>query len=323
MLGPRSDQHDPVVIVGAARTAMGALQGALADFSALELGAVTIRSALARAGVAGEEVSEVLMGAILTAGQGQAPARQAALAAGLPHAVPATTVNKMCGSGMKTVMMAADALLARPAEVIVAGGMESMSKAPYLVPKMRQGARLGHAEGPHVPRRPRGRLRPRRARTRAPHGRLRRGDGRGLSVHARRAGRLRAGEPARTANEDGSFAAEIAPVEVNGRAGKTVIARRAAVYRRSRPHPAAEARVPRGWHGDGGQFELDFRRRRFARADAGFRGARRRGSHRSPASSRPPATRRNRPGTRRLRPRRSPRCSMLQAGARTTSASTR
>ena len=145
MLGPRSDQHDPVVIVGAARTAMGALQGALADFSAPRLGAVTIRS-VARAGVAGEEVSEVLMGAILTAGQGQAPARQAALAAGLPHAVPATTVNKMCGSGMKTVMMAADALLARPAEVIVAGGMESMSKAPYLVPKMRQGARLGHAE---------------------------------------------------------------------------------------------------------------------------------------------------------------------------------
>ena len=142
----QGERADPVVIVGCARTPIGALQGALADLTAPQLGAITVKAALARAGVAGAEVSEVLMGAILTAGQGQAPARQAALVAGLPHAVPATTVNKMCGSGMKTVMLAADALLARPDEIIVAGGMESMSNAPYLVPKMRRGARLGHAE---------------------------------------------------------------------------------------------------------------------------------------------------------------------------------
>ncbi len=242
MRNRNGDHRDPVVIVGAARTAMGALQGALADFSAPELGAVTIRSALARAGVAGEEVSEVLMGAILTAGQGQAPARQAALAAGLPHAVPATTVNKMCGSGMKTVMMAADALLARPAEVIVAGGMESMSKAPYLVPKMRQGARLGHAEmKDHMfldgledaydrDERGRGRLMGVYAEATAEAYQFTRAEQDAYALESLRR--------ARTANEDGSFAAEIAPVEVNGRAGKTVIARD------EQPFTADPARIP-------------------------------------------------------------------------------
>jgi acetyl-CoA C-acetyltransferase len=138
--------EDPIVIVGAARTAMGGFQGALSSIVAPELGAVAIRGAVQRAGVAVDEVAEVLMGCVLPAGLGQAPARQAAIGAGLPQSVPATTVNKMCGSGMKTVMMAYDALHARDGDVMVAGGMESMSNAPYLLPKMRGGARLGHAE---------------------------------------------------------------------------------------------------------------------------------------------------------------------------------
>jgi acetyl-CoA C-acetyltransferase len=137
---------DPVVIVGAARTAMGGFQGALSALPASELGAVAIKGAVGRAGIAPADITEVLLGCVLPAGQGQAPARQAALSAGLPQSVPATTVNKMCGSGMKTVMMAYDALHARPHDVILAGGMESMSNAPYLLPKMRGGARLGHAE---------------------------------------------------------------------------------------------------------------------------------------------------------------------------------
>jgi acetyl-CoA C-acetyltransferase len=141
-----SVSDNPIVIVGTARTAMGSFQGALSDCPAAELGSVAIKAAVGRAGLDAGAVSEVLMGCVLPAGQGQAPARQAALGAGLPQSVPCTTVNKMCGSGMKTVMMAYDALHARQSEIIVAGGMESMSNAPYLLPKMRGGARLGHAE---------------------------------------------------------------------------------------------------------------------------------------------------------------------------------
>ncbi|WGL17955.1 acetyl-CoA C-acyltransferase [Microbulbifer bruguierae] len=137
---------DQVVIVGVSRTPMGAMQGALSGLGAPELGAVAIRGALADAGVAAADVDEVLMGCVLPAGVGQAPARQAALGAGIPEATPTTTVNKVCGSGMKTVMMARDALLAGDAKVIVAGGMESMSNAPYLLPKARSGMRLGHGE---------------------------------------------------------------------------------------------------------------------------------------------------------------------------------
>jgi acetyl-CoA C-acetyltransferase len=137
---------NPIVIVGAARTAMGGFQGALSSCTAPELGSLAIKAAVVRAGLSADAVGEVLMGCVLPAGLGQAPARQAALGAGLPQSVPCTTVNKMCGSGMKTVMMAYDALHARPHDVIVAGGMESMSNAPYLLPKMRGGSRLGHAE---------------------------------------------------------------------------------------------------------------------------------------------------------------------------------
>lgn len=137
---------DPIVIVGIARTPMGGMQGALSSVSAPELGASAIKGALVDAGVAAADVDEVLMGCVLPAGLGQAPARQAALKAGLPIGVPCTTVNKVCGSGMKTVMMAADALRAGNIEVAVAGGMESMSNAPYLLAKARAGYRLGHGE---------------------------------------------------------------------------------------------------------------------------------------------------------------------------------
>lgn len=137
---------DPVVIVGMARTPMGAMQGSLAAASAPQLGASAIAAALKDAGVAPADVDEVLMGCVLPAGVGQAPARQASLGAGIPEGTPCTTVNKVCGSGMKTVMMARDALLVGDAKVVVAGGMESMSNAPYLLQKARGGMRLGHGE---------------------------------------------------------------------------------------------------------------------------------------------------------------------------------
>ena len=137
---------DPIVIVGAARTPMGGFQGDFSGADASDLGGVAIKAALDRAGVDYADVDEVLMGCVLPAGQGQAPARQAAHKAGLDWSAPCTTVNKMCGSGMRTVMSAAEALQAGSATVMVAGGMESMTNAPYIVPKMRGGARIGHAE---------------------------------------------------------------------------------------------------------------------------------------------------------------------------------
>lgn len=139
-------QNDAIVIVGMARTAMGGFQGSLSGQSASELGAVAIRAAVARAGVAPEAVEEVIMGCVLPAGQGQAPARQAAIKGGLPLAAGATTINKMCGSGMKALMLAHDLLKAGSNTVMVAGGMESMSNAPYIIPKARGGLRLGHGE---------------------------------------------------------------------------------------------------------------------------------------------------------------------------------
>src|SRR5512143_388410 len=137
---------DPVVIVGAARTPMGAFQGELKDFTAAELGAVPIRAALERAGVKADDVDEVILGCVLPAGQGQAPARQASLGAGLPLAAGCTTVHKVCGSALKAVMLMHDSLLAGSYEIGVAGGMESMSNAPYLLPKARAGMRLGHGQ---------------------------------------------------------------------------------------------------------------------------------------------------------------------------------
>ncbi|HEV7661339.1 MAG TPA: acetyl-CoA C-acyltransferase [Allosphingosinicella sp.] len=136
--------HDPIVILSYARTPMGSFQGALAGASATELGAAAVRAAVERAGVAAEDVEKIYMGCVLPAGLGQAPARQAAIKAGLGDHVEATTVNKMCGSGMQAAIMAADTLDAGSADIVVAGGMESMTNAPYLLPKHRSGARIGH-----------------------------------------------------------------------------------------------------------------------------------------------------------------------------------
>ncbi len=138
--------QDPVVIVAAKRTPIGAFQGELSTLTAPMLGGIAIRGALDSAGIVAEDVSELLMGCVLPAGVGQAPARQAGVAGGLPQSVPATTVNKVCGSGMKTVMLAHDQLMTGQARIVVAGGMESMSNAPYLLEKVRSGMRLGHGK---------------------------------------------------------------------------------------------------------------------------------------------------------------------------------
>ena len=135
-----------VIIAAAQRTPIGAFQGVLAPATAPQLGAAAIAGAIARAGIAPADVQEVIMGCVLPAGLGQAPARQAALAAGLPAQVPATTVNKMCGSGMNAIMMAADQIRTGDVSIAVAGGLESMSNAPYLLPKARTGMRMGHGE---------------------------------------------------------------------------------------------------------------------------------------------------------------------------------
>ena len=136
--------HGPIVITGYARTPMGGFQGDFAGCTGPELGATAVRAAVERAGIDGQDVDQIIMGCVLSAGLGQAPARQAALGAGLPLSVAATTVNKMCGSGMQAAMMAHDALAVGSAHIIIAGGMESMSNAPYLLAKHRAGARIGH-----------------------------------------------------------------------------------------------------------------------------------------------------------------------------------
>jgi len=136
---------DPIVIVGAARTPLGAMQGAFSQVTASRLGGAAIAAALTDANIDPVQVDELLMGCVLAAGQGQAPARQAGFAGGLDNSVPALTLNKMCGSGMKAVMMAYDQLRADNGSILVAGGMESMTNAPYLLLKMRSGARMGHA----------------------------------------------------------------------------------------------------------------------------------------------------------------------------------
>ncbi|HKX88369.1 MAG TPA: acetyl-CoA C-acyltransferase [Sphingopyxis sp.] len=135
---------DPVVFLSYARTPMGGMQGVLSDASATDLGATAVKAAVERAGVSGDDIERIYMGCVLPAGLGQAPARQAAIKAGLPKSVQATTVNKVCGSGMQTVIMGAEALAAGSIDLVVAGGMESMTNAPYLLKKHRSGARIGH-----------------------------------------------------------------------------------------------------------------------------------------------------------------------------------
>ncbi len=213
---------DPVVIVGAARTPMGGLQGDFAAVSAPELGAVAIAAAVERAGVKKADVEEVVMGCVLPAGQGQAPARQASRAAGLPDAAGCTTINKMCGSGMKAAMFAHDMLLAGTNRVMVAGGMESMTNAPYLLPRARAGYRMGHdrvmnsmfldgLEDAYE----RGRLMGTFAEDAA--------QAYQFSREAQDAYALASLDRALKAGKDGSFAAEIAPVVVKGRKGDVTI----------------------------------------------------------------------------------------------------
>lgn len=215
---------DPVVIVATARTPIGSFQGAFANLACPVLGAAAISASVERARLEPEEVSEVLMGCVLPAGQGQAPARQAAIKGGLPQSVPCTTVNKMCGSGMKTVMLAADALAARPDDIIVAGGMESMSNAPYLLPKMRKGARLGHAEAKdHMfldgleDAFDKGQLMGTFAESTAEKYQFTRAAQDAFATESLRR--------AKTANENGAFAGEIIPVTVETRKGPMAISR--------------------------------------------------------------------------------------------------
>lgn len=213
---------DEVVIAGAARTPIGGFQGALAGLAAAELGGHAIRAALADAGAAAEP-DELIMGCVLPAGQGQAPARQAGFLAGLPARVPATTLNKMCGSGMKAAMVAFDQLRAGHPGVIVAGGMESMSNAPYLLPKMRAGARLGHGQViDHMfldgleDAYDKGRLMGTFAEDCATRFQFTR--------EAQDDYALASLDRALAAARDGAFAREIVPVTVAGRAGETIVA---------------------------------------------------------------------------------------------------
>ena len=216
--------EDPIVIVGTARTAIGGFQGAFAALTAPQLGSAAIKAAVSRAGIEADDVSEVLMGCVLPAGQGQAPARQASIGAGLPQSVPCTTVNKMCGSGMKTAMMGFDALHARGTDIIVAGGMESMTNTPYLLPKMRSGARLGHAEAKdHMfldgleDAFDKGRLMGTFAEDTAQHYQFTREAQDAFAVESLRR--------SKAANEDGSFAKEIVSVAVKSRSGTSEVAR--------------------------------------------------------------------------------------------------
>ncbi len=213
---------DTIVIAGAARTPMGGFQGEFASLTASELGGAAIAAALKDAGAKPEAIDEVLMGNVLPAGQGQAPARQASFAAGLADSVPATTLNKMCGSGMKATMIAHDQLKAGNGSVIVAGGMESMTNAPYLLPKMRSGARLGHAQAmDHMfldgleDAYDKGRLMGTFAEDCAEKYQFTREE---QDAYA-----IRSLEGALAAQKEGRFAREIAPVTVPGRAGDTVV----------------------------------------------------------------------------------------------------
>ena len=213
-------EHE-VVIVAANRTPIGAFQGVLSAATAPQLGAAALRGTLAAAGVAADQVQEVIMGCVLQAGLGQAPARQAALGAGVPNSVPTTTVNKMCGSAMKALMLAADQIRAGDVETVLAGGLESMSNAPYLLPKARAGYRMGHGEildhmfydGLQSP-----------------------WDGQMMGVFAentaQKYGFTRAAQDAfasesvrraQAAAQSGAFAAEIVPVTVKGRKGDTLV----------------------------------------------------------------------------------------------------
>ncbi|AHE54368.1 acetyl-CoA C-acyltransferase [Sphingomonas sanxanigenens] len=216
--------NDPVVILSYARTPMGSFQGSLSGASATDLGATAVKAAVARAGIGGGDVDRIYMGCVLPAGLGQAPARQAALKAGLPQSVEATTVNKMCGSGMQATIMGAEALLAGSVDLLVVGGMESMTNAPYLLQKHRGGARLGHdrimdhmfldgLEDAYEPGRAMGSF----AEETAGEYQFTRADQDGFAI----ASLTRAQE----AQRSGAFDREIVAVEIAGRKGTTLVDR--------------------------------------------------------------------------------------------------
>ena len=213
---------DPVVILSTARTPMGSMQGALAGASATDLGATAVKAAVERAGVSGDAIDRIYMGCVLPAGLGQAPARQAAIKAGLPKSVQATTVNKVCGSGMQTVIMGAEALAAGNADLIVAGGMESMTNAPYLLKKHRSGARIGHdtafdhmfldgLEDAYEEGRAMGSF----AQCTADEYQLTREE---MDAYA-----IESLSRAKAAIEGGAFKAEVVPVTIQGRKGETIV----------------------------------------------------------------------------------------------------
>ena len=227
---------DPIVIVGAARTPMGGFLGDLAPVAAPALGSVAIAAALERASLAGDDIDEVIMGCVLPAGLGQAPARQASLGAGLPEGVGCTTVNKMCGSGMKAAMMAHDALCAGSGRVMVAGGFESMSNAPYLLDRARGGYRAGHGRViDHMfidgleDAYDKGRLMGSYAEDTAEKYQFTRAAQDEFAIESL--------TRAMTAIDDGSFASEVAPVTVKTRKSETV------VTRDEQPHKADLARI--------------------------------------------------------------------------------
>jgi len=214
--------NDPIVIVGAARTPMGGFQGDFASVTASDLGAVAIKAAVERAGIKPSDVDKTIFGCVLPAGQGQAPARQASIKAGLPLATGCTTVNKMCGSAMEAMILAHDALVAKSADVVVAGGMESMSNAPYLMPKARSGYRMAHQtvydhmfldglEDAYDKGRLMGTFAEECATTFA------------FTREAQDAFATASLARALAANQDGTFAWEIAPVTVSGRKGDVVV----------------------------------------------------------------------------------------------------
>ena len=264
-------ESDPIVIVSAVRTPIGAMLGALSGLEATDLGAVVIKAAVERAGVAPDQVQEVLMGCVLPAGQGQAPARQATLKAGLPPSTGATTLNKVCGSGMKAVMLAHDLIRAGSQDVVVAGGMESMSNAPYLVPKGRTGYRYGH-----------GTLLDHMAYDglEDAYSKMPNGGGKSMGLfaedcaskyhftrEAQDAYALESSRRARTANEDGSFAWETVPVTIPGRKGDVVVERDESPFK---VDPASSLRE--GRHRHRRHLVVDLRRCRCAGADAPERG---------------------------------------------------
>lgn len=213
---------DPVVFLSYARTPMGSMQGSLSDASATDLGATAVKAAVERAGVSGDDIERIYMGCVLPAGLGQAPARQAAIKAGLPKSVQATTVNKVCGSGMQTVIMGAEALAAGSVDLIVAGGMESMTNAPYLLKKHRSGARIGHdtaydhmfldgLEDAYDAGRAMGTFAQDTA------------DAYQLSRQSQDDYTLESLSRAKSAIADGAFANEIAPVTIAGRKGDVIV----------------------------------------------------------------------------------------------------